>query len=245
VTLTVAKLRASKWQTILHARLSKGGSLYHYRSLDFPRLVVSHTRESRRSPASIQYAVDGHVVATIEEAVALLNGPVREPPRPTPTIKALTIWQPWASLVMIGAKPLEFRDWDYRSRFADLEGRRIVVHAGARSVKPVEVEDLISRCRLRDRPSLIVEKALPLLERLQAAYRCQGVVEHAAGLGTAILGKPRRISGQFVKPDSDRVAHHVWAWPLSDVEPWPAPVPHRGFQGFWNWTADVPERVAA
>jgi hypothetical protein len=24
-------------------------------------------------------------------------------------MKALTIWQPWASLIMIGAKPVEFR----------------------------------------------------------------------------------------------------------------------------------------
>jgi len=24
-------------------------------------------------------------------------------------MKALTIWQPWASLIMIGAKPFEFR----------------------------------------------------------------------------------------------------------------------------------------
>lgn len=26
-------------------------------------------------------------------------------------MKALTIWQPWASLIMIGAKPYEFRSW--------------------------------------------------------------------------------------------------------------------------------------
>jgi hypothetical protein len=26
-------------------------------------------------------------------------------------MKALTIYQPWASLVMIGAKPYEFRRW--------------------------------------------------------------------------------------------------------------------------------------
>jgi hypothetical protein len=25
-------------------------------------------------------------------------------------MKALTIWQPWASLIMIGAKPYEFRE---------------------------------------------------------------------------------------------------------------------------------------
>lgn len=57
-------------------------------------------------------------------------------PLPEPAaMKALTIWQPWASLVMIGAKPYEFRRWDYRERQSGLQGQRIVIHAGARPVK--------------------------------------------------------------------------------------------------------------
>ena len=28
-------------------------------------------------------------------------------------MKALTIWQPWASLIMVGAKPYEFRPKSY------------------------------------------------------------------------------------------------------------------------------------
>src|SRR6185369_13939683 len=56
---------------------------------------------------------------------------------------ALTVYQPWASLVMIGAKPYEFRRWDYRTRAPALEGQRIVIHAGARAIKPDEIRDLI------------------------------------------------------------------------------------------------------
>src|SRR5579871_5258500 len=97
-------------------------------------------------------------------------------------MKTCTIWQPWASLVMIGAKPYEFRRWDYRERYPNLEGQRIVIHAGTRPVRRAEVEDIV--LRMKDRlSSLRAEIAMPLLERLLDAYKCQGIVELAAGLG--------------------------------------------------------------
>ena len=150
-------------------------------------------------------------------------------------MKALTIWQPWASLVMIGAKPYEFRRWDYRERYPSLEGQRIVIHAGSRPVKLGEVEDIVER--MEDRlSSLRSEIAMPLLRKLQGAYKGRGVVELSAGLGTAILGKPKSVSALFNSPaDSDRIDHHMWAWPLLEIEQWPQPQEARGAQGFWNW----------
>jgi hypothetical protein len=152
-------------------------------------------------------------------------------------MKALTIWQPWGSLIMSGAKPYEFRQWDYRDRSPSLEGQRIVIHAGARPVKLLEVEDIIDR--MTDRlSSLRAEMAMPLLERLRTAYKCRGVVELSAGLGTAILGKPRQVSALFNSPaDSDRIDHHMWAWPFTDIKPFEVPIPMRGMQGFWTWPA--------
>jgi hypothetical protein len=147
-------------------------------------------------------------------------------------MKALTIWAPWAQLIMIGAKPFEFRRWDYRERERALEGQRIVIHAGARPVRALEVEDIIAG--LNDRiSSLIPDKARPLLERLRSA-KCQGVCELSAGLGTVVLGKPRHVSS-LSPADSDRIDHHMWAWPMLDIQPWPEPVPMRGAQGFWQW----------
>lgn len=150
-------------------------------------------------------------------------------------MKALTIYQPWASLIMLGAKPFEFRRWDYRTRDRSLEGQRIVIHASARPIKPGEVEDIISR--MKDRiSSLRAETAMPLLQRLRGAYKCQGVLELSAGLGTAILGTPKHVSQLFSSPaDSDRIDHHMWAWPLTEIEAFDVPYPRRGAQGFWNW----------
>lgn len=150
-------------------------------------------------------------------------------------MKALTVWQPWASLIMIGAKPYEFRRWDYRARERALEGQRIVIYAGARPVKLGEVEDIIAR--MEDRlSSLRSEIAMPLLERLRSAYKGRGVLELSTGLGTAILSTPKHVSALFSSPaDSDRIDHHMWAWPLTDIRLFPAPIPTRGMQGFWTW----------
>lgn len=150
-------------------------------------------------------------------------------------MKALTVWAPWAQLIILGAKPYEFRRWDYRERQPSLEGQRIVIHAGSRPIRLLEVEDIIDR--MEDRlSSLRAEIAMPLLLRLRAAYKGQGVVELAAGLGTAILGKPRSVAALFNSPaDSDRIDHHMWAWPLTDIQPFKPAVPMRGAQGFWNW----------
>jgi hypothetical protein len=148
-------------------------------------------------------------------------------------MKALTIWQPWASFIVIGAKPVEFRGWDYRERHPDVEDTRIGIHAAARPIKPAEVFDLISRCEADD-TSLIPEVALPLLYRLRDAHKCQGILNLSALLGTAIIRKPRDVDGLFKKPDSDRLQHHMFGWPLTDIEPFAEPIPMTGFQGFWN-----------
>jgi hypothetical protein len=151
-------------------------------------------------------------------------------------MRALTIFQPWAHLIMIGAKPYEFRRWNYLQRQRGLEGQRIVIHASARPVRPAEVEDIIGRV---EDPvlSLRAEIALPLLTRIRDAYKARGLVQ-SAGLGTAILGKPIHAWALFNSPaDRYRIFadDHIWAWPLTDIRPFSRPIPCRGGQGFWTW----------
>ena len=149
---------------------------------------------------------------------------------------ALTVWAPWSSLIIEGWKAYEFRGWDYRRRRPDLVGRRIAIHAGARPVKRRELEDLLDR--LKRKQSRVSEAAVPFLEQLHLS---PGLVPLAAVLGTAVLGKPIECrtlfgSGVLTYPDSDRVEHQAWAWPLSQIERFPVAVPARGAQGFWHWS---------
>jgi hypothetical protein len=158
-------------------------------------------------------------------------------------MKALTIWQPWASLIMVGAKPFEFRKWDYRTRDKSLEGSRIVIHAGARKVDPREVQELLFELWSGENIGLRHDPARELLVKIGFKPGDGGpMLPIAHGLGTAILGKPRKASELFGgRGDSDRIDHQIWAWPLSDIQPFEPPVPMRGFQGFWQW----PEKIDA
>lgn len=153
-------------------------------------------------------------------------------------MKVLTIWQPWASLIIAGAKPYEFRGWlPPRS----LIGQRIAIHAGARAMKPDEVRTLLlgmtaSQCagQPRRHSGLIAAIAIPILDRTPARLPLSSI------LGTAMLGEPTRnpvVDGYHLVADSDRTDHLNWGWPLTDIEVFEPPVPARGAQGFWDWTA--------
>lgn len=156
-------------------------------------------------------------------------------------MKALTIWQPWASLIMVGAKPYEFRPKSYLAyRGAPAIGERIVIHAGVRPVKPAEVEDLLGRLIVSDSTGLVPGIATTVLRRCQQAAKYQAL-PLGCGLGTAVLGKPRNAGTLFrgAVADSDRAAEDLsaynWAWPLEQIQPFDAPIPMRGAQGFWRW----------
>lgn len=147
---------------------------------------------------------------------------------------AITIWQPWATLILEGIKPFEFRSWPAPKRFV---GQRIAIHAGARPVKPAEVREMLARLDADGAhgQALDVPRATDLLESwLRGGVR----LPLSSVLCTAILGEP--LSPAKVKAklgnDSDREDHFNWAWPLTEIEPLRPFVPARGAQGFWPWT---------
>jgi ASCH domain len=158
-------------------------------------------------------------------------------------MKALTIWQPWASLIMIGAKPYEFRSW-MAPRSA--VGKEIVIHAGTRYMQKAEVEDLIERLRDPARAwttGLVPELALKFLEEID----CDDCLPLGYGLGTATVGVSREgatiaaeMGGEYVN-DSDRFMHSQFGWPLTEIKRWDEPVKMSGKQGLWNWP--TPEQV--
>lgn len=166
-------------------------------------------------------------------------------------MKALTIWQPWASLIIAGAKPYEFRGWRAPR---SLIGQRIVIHAAARKIDREEACSIYKIIEHRDvsdamknyaaETCLKPGKALPILGRAWMPYRLP--LPMACGIGTAVLGEPRNgleIAEEFGVQranDSDRDEHANWGWPMLDIEQWDEPIPMRGKQGFWNWP--TPER---
>lgn len=154
-----------------------------------------------------------------------------------PVRKALTVYQPWATLIVELAKPYEFRGW---KAYAGMVGERIVIHASARPMVRREVEDILYKLlaggELAAMTCLHARAAIPILERA-----LEEGLPHSAGIGTALMGEPRNgwdIAEEFGLEranDSDRDQHANWGWPMLQAEKWADPVPMKGAQGFWNW----------
>jgi hypothetical protein len=149
-------------------------------------------------------------------------------------VKAITLWQPWANLIAIGAKPYEFRGWlPPRS----LIGQRIAIHAGARPVRAKEIEAI--QRRGASAGIRLATEAAAWLADISFELRAP-VLSHV--VCTAVLGEPVRADkvmtefGVPVENDSDRAFAFNWAWPMLDVEALEPPAPARGAQGFWEWT---------
>lgn len=147
-------------------------------------------------------------------------------------LPALTIWQPWASLIIARAKPYEFRGCPAARAYRN---RDIAIHAGRRRPVMAEIRALRLQLRGENATGLDAEIALPLLERWS---QDPTALPLSSILGVVRLGEPVRAdcipeyAASFVN-DSDRAEHANYGWPLSDVRPLTPPVPYRGAQGFW------------
>lgn len=151
-------------------------------------------------------------------------------------MKAITLWQPWASLVAIGAKSIETRSWapGYRGPLA--------IHAG-------QAWDgtLVRLC-----------KSEPFAEVLEAAGLCErgprggwrtslpfGAVVAVCRVADCL--PTEEVFGVYGETRHERAFGDYtpgrWAWVLSDLRQLPEPLPARGRQQLWEW--DAPAEVLA
>lgn len=160
---------------------------------------------------------------------------------------ALTIYQPWASLIMAGVKPFEFRGWQGRKR---LIGQRIVIHAAAAKVRRRDIRRLLDKLAVNVELSFLagadgeqVDRAVHYLKRWLDRPE---LLPTMVALGTATFGVPLSPSQFYDHVGLDRfgldrtvIANARWAWPMADPQPFDIPVPAKGRQGFWRWPAVV------
>jgi hypothetical protein len=151
----------------------------------------------------------------------------------TEILLAITIWQPWASLIAAGAKPYEWRGWEVPK---GMVGSRIAIHAGSRMVRRREISELLIDLRQDEAAtSLVRDIALPLLMRWHTS---PSMLPLSSVLCTAQLGPPvlARDYAEKCGIDSDRIDHSKWGWPLTAIEVLEPFVPASGHQGFWRWS---------
>ena len=127
---------------------------------------------------------------------------------------AITIWQPWASMIAAGIKTIETRT---HSGFASLKGKRIAIHAGLK-FDPVwrsedALLDLASAC-MCDRPEQYPQGAV---------------------VATAYVSDARRLHGDDQESACCTVTDRTHGLILTDIQPVTPPVPAKGKQGIWLW----------
>jgi hypothetical protein len=126
-------------------------------------------------------------------------------------MKALTIKQPWASLIMFGGKDIENRDW---AAPAWLLGKRIAIHC-SKKIDPFDIEDAMD---------LGYSRGLPL--------KCIDIIQGNL-LGGVILGTVRLVT--CVRSSESPWFVGDYGFVLADPQPFDEPIPARGSLGFWDW----------
>ena len=148
-------------------------------------------------------------------------------------MKALTVYQPWATLIAQGWKKYEFRRWE---AYKSIQGQRIAIHAASRPVRMREISDIMSR--VDDEKSFLDPACLSYLQHMPIRAYPRSCLVATAILGTPL---PPEALAEMCN-DSDRAAHYQWAWPLTDIRRLPD-IPHRGAQGFWNVAPSIAEDI--
>lgn len=134
-------------------------------------------------------------------------------------MKALTMWEPWASLVAFGEKQYETRSWSTSHRGL------LAIHAA----KKFDSE-IIGYCRefkhLLNRHGIVSSGDLNL-GCVLAIVRVVDCVP-SDKLRPLISEQERSLGGY----DNGR-----YGWELKMVKRLEVPIPTRGYQGLWNWDA--------
>lgn len=137
------------------------------------------------------------------------------------TMRAILLWQPWATLIALGVKQYETRSWStpYRGPLA--------IHATKRPIRRREITDPIEDVLIRKGERL---DRLPL-GCVLCVVRLVDVVptEKIAALAAADW----RIKNEELH--FGNYAHGRFAWRLELVKVAPEPIPAKGMQGLWNW----------
>lgn len=166
-------------------------------------------------------------------------------------MKSLSLLQPWASLVAIGAKRIETRSWqrEYRGPLA--------IHASARMtsegrwlcwqppfIKPLSKAGLLQASRDG-------KYAFRYLFPLGAVIATCNLVDcleimdwHFEGSMEQSMPCAELKSGKKIRGNEYAFGDYTpgrYAWMLEDVRMLPEPIPAKGQLGLWNW--EPPEGV--
>ena len=164
-------------------------------------------------------------------------------------MKAITIWQPWASLLACGAKQYETRSWatSYRGPIAIHAAKKNVIDT---MLIPVQVKDEMKKligamagAKWENLPTGAVIATAKLVNVWHIVYKPGldvDVAKHIqVGAESMTTDKHASDFGAYFVPSDQEFALGDWtpgryAWEFSDMRP-VGPIPAKGKQGLWTW----------
>jgi hypothetical protein len=146
-------------------------------------------------------------------------------------LKAITLWQPWASLIVTGAKKIETRSWSTRYRGP------LAIHAA--QTWNNELDALMSYWHIQG--GLAPLKGQPLDLKFETWAGVHGE-DLPKGCIIAICDLiDCRPAGEFMVKEIEIEKNFGdftpgrFGWILSNVRPLENPIYIKGSQGLWNW----------
>lgn len=144
-------------------------------------------------------------------------------------MKTISIWQPFATLIVTGCKVFETRGWPAPT---SVIGQRIGI-ASTKSILPAQ------RAHYEDPEFRRYYDPLGLgtLEELPKGYL----------LGTALLDSVELMTPEFMEDVSREEKQYGWwdegnyAWRLRRPRALQRPIPIRGKQGIFDWHGELPD----
>ena len=156
-------------------------------------------------------------------------------------MKAITIYDPWATLAALKQKKYETRDWPTKYRGP------IAIHA-AKSTKPWHMDfawDEPFYSALKERHHDFGVRFFPgCILTICNLTDCQQVVSLEKENGKPILATLE--NGETIEGDELFFGDYTpgrYAWKLENVQSLAEPIPAKGHQQLWNWD-ETPHMVA-
>lgn len=138
-------------------------------------------------------------------------------------MKALSLWQPWATLVALGEKRIETRSWSTQHRGL------LAIHATKQF--PREAQELA-----QTPPFIYVLNAADYLHVKQLPTGvilaiCELVDCVPTDQARGYISKQEKAFGDY--------SNGRWAWLLSNIVALPEPILCPGHQRLWNWSERI------
>jgi hypothetical protein len=151
------------------------------------------------------------------------------------TLPVVTLHQPWASLVLVGAKPFETRSWAPPAR---LIGKPLGIHAGLAVARrlPPEIAEAVADILGRDWADTVPTGRLLCTVTVRGAWK----TGERSTDGTVATAGCRDGSPILTHFREDRFGDYTtgrWIWGLDRVAALTPPLPARGRQGLWSLPA--------